>query len=751
MPPKKSNNNGQSAAPLRREARKKAGETQISSKFKQDIIGILLIALALIIFISNQSSATGLVGLYVIKKALRSVMGVGIYVLPFFVALYGVIMLLRHEIKELAVRLTGLLVMFLVFISTAQFIDPAYFAATTYPIVQGAGGAAGFFVRFVLEKTVGLAGAYILLATFGFIALLLMLNLTFQSLISFVLGIFHFESVPDKAKPTAVKKAAPAPVKENAPVPVVTQLPLPESETEPEEEPKRKPVLEFPMPKYDNEADAKNEEETEEGRKEYSNYQLPPLDLLDEQNAKEKKQADKMRETTEMRKGLLEDALRSFGVGAHVVSIFQGPSVTRYELQPEPGVKVSRIANLADDIALNLAASGVRIEAPVPGKSVVGIEVPNAMTTTVRMKEIAKQPEFRKNSSKLYITIGKDLAGAPVYGDLGKMPHLLIAGTTGSGKSVFVNSLIMSILLRARPDEVKMLMIDPKMVELSIYDGIAHLLAPVVTDVRKASATLKTWVLWEMERRYKLFHDLGARNLQAYNNKVDKDQRLPLIVVIIDELADLMMVAANEVEASICRIAQMARATGIHLVVATQRPSVDVITGLIKANIPSRVAFAVATQIDSRVILDSAGAEKLLGRGDMLYNPIGAMKPTRVQGCFLTDKETERVLEFIKKQADPDYLKEITEITPLEGEKKDGEAGGGNGRDAMFGEVAKLIVETQVASTSYIQRKFRIGYNRAARLMDELQAAGIVSAPEGEGKGRRVLASRETLAGMGIQ
>ncbi|MFH1390069.1 MAG: DNA translocase FtsK 4TM domain-containing protein [Candidatus Margulisiibacteriota bacterium] len=744
MPPKKSSNS------------KKSQRMAVPSKFKQDIIGILLIAIALIIYISNQSSATGLVGLYVIKKALRSVMGVGIYILPFFVALYGVIMLLRHEIKELAVRLTGLFVLFLVYITTAQFIDSAYFAALAdYPIVQGAGGGAGFFFRFILEKTVGLAGSYILLSTFGFIGLLLMFNLTFQSLITFIMGLFHFESAEEE-RPKGLSKRvaanAPAAVKEAAPAqPAVTQLPLTEQENEPEEP--RKPVLEFPMPKYDNETEnLRTEEEVEEERKEYSNYKLPPLDLLEDQTAKEKKQADKMRETTEMRKHLLEEALRSFGVGAHVVSIFQGPSVTRYELQPEPGVKVSRIANLADDIALNLAASGVRIEAPVPGKSVVGIEVPNAMTTTVRLKELAKQNDFRRNSSKLYITIGKDLAGSPIYGDLGKMPHLLIAGTTGSGKSVFVNSLIMSILLRARPDEVKMLMIDPKMVELSIYDGIAHLLAPVVTDVRKASATLKTWVIWEMERRYKLFHDMGARNLQAYNNKVDKDQRLPFIVVIIDELADLMMVAANEVEASICRIAQMARATGIHLVVATQRPSVDVITGLIKANIPSRVAFAVATQIDSRVILDSSGAEKLLGRGDMLYNPIGAMKPMRVQGCFLTDKETERVLEFIKKQADPDYLKEITEIAPLGEGEKGGEGGsGGDGRDAMFGEVAKLIVETQVASTSYIQRKFRIGYNRAARLMDELQAAGIVSVPDGEGKGRRVLASRETLSGMGIQ
>jgi len=381
--------------------------------------------------------------------------------------------------------------------------------------------------------------------------------------------------------------------------------------------------------------------------------------------------------------------------------------------------------------------------------------VPNATITPVRLKEIVKTHEFIDNPSKLFIAIGKDLAGLPIYGDISRMPHLLIAGTTGSGKSVCINSVITSILLRARPDEVRMLMIDPKMVELSVYDGIPHLLAPVVTDARRAAATLKEWVVHEMERRYKLFHDIGARNLQLYNKKVDEEAQLPQICVIIDELADLMMIAANDVEASICRIAQLARATGIHLIIATQRPSVDVITGLIKANIPSRIAFAVATQIDSRVILDMSGAEKLLGRGDMLYNPIGAMKPVRVQGCFVNDKETERIIKFVKEQAEPEYLEEIMSLKGIELGKGKGagssENGEGQGRDALFADVARLVVESQQASTSYVQRKFRIGYNRAARLMDELQEANIVSAPEGELKTRRITASRETLSSLGIQ
>ena len=728
MPPKKNQKNNV----------KKPPETRLPSKFKQDIAGILLIAIAVFIFLANLSfSATGLLGVFVVKQALRSVIGVGIHVLPLFVALYGVIMLLRHEVKELAVRLSGMLVIFLVFIAVAQFSAPAYYAdEAPYSLVAGAGGAIGYAIKFSLEKTVGLEGSYVLLASFTLIGLLLIFNITVQTLISLLLGLFKVQKVeaPKKAAASPLPLVMPPAPKEVIPAPPVPVMIM--TEPEPEPEPRPKPVIDFPFPSA---ADLPHNL--------YAKYKLPPLDLLEEPTAREKQQADKLKETTEMRKKLLEEALRNFGIGARVVSIFQGPAVTRYELQPEPGVKISRIANLADDIALNLAAQGVRIEAPVPGKSVVGIEVPNATVVPVRLKEIARTNEFHSNASKLLFAIGKDLAGEPIYGDLGKMPHLLIAGTTGSGKSVCINSLIISLLLRARPDEVKMLMIDPKMVELSVYDGIAHLLAPVVTDPRLASATLKVWVIKEMERRYKLFHESQTRNIQAYNHKAGEGERLPLIVVIVDELADLMMVAANEVETSICRIAQMARATGIHLVIATQRPSVDVITGLIKANIPSRIAFAVATQIDSRVILDTAGAEKLLGRGDMLYNPIGAMKPTRAQGSFVTDKEAEKIIKFVKEQAEPEYLEEIVGIKAIDfgRDAGNGERETGGGKDSLFADVAALVVESGQASTSYVQRKFRIGYNRAARLMDELEEAGIVSKPEGELKTRRVLTNRAAL------
>ncbi len=725
---------------------------EIPSKFKQDVVGILILALAVFVFVANLSTSTGLLGFFVVKTFLRSVLGVGVLVLPIFIGLYGVILLLRHEVKELTVRLVGLLVLFLTYITVAQFYSINYFTEAERIYFQGAGGLIGFGARFALLRTVGIWGSYIILSALGVIGLLMLLNVTVLNVITFVYRLFEFGKKEEaegreKEKEGAKEKAkAKAEVGKDRPVEVEV-IPAP-----PPPEPKPKPVVEFPFPKFETEeAPSKAKVVPSDAPKKMhsSKYKLPSLDLLDDSTAKEKEQAEKLRETTELRRKLLEEALRSFGVGARVVSIFQGPAVTRFELQPEPGVKVSKIANLADDIALNLAAQGVRIEAPVPRKSVVGIEVPNATVTPVRLKEIAKSKEFQNNASKLFIAIGKDLSGAPIFGDISRMPHLLIAGTTGSGKSVCINSLITSILLRARPDEVKMLMIDPKMVELSIFNGIAHLLAPVVTDSRRAAVTLKEWVIKEMERRYKLFHDSGSRNLQAYNRKVGDKDSLPYILVIVDELADLMMVAANEVEASICRIAQMARATGIHLVIATQRPSVDVITGLIKANIPSRIAFAVATQVDSRVILDMSGAEKLLGRGDMLYNPIGAMKPVRAQGSFVTDKETERIIKFVKEQAEPEYLEEIVEIKAIEAK---GESGGGEGgRDNLFREVARLIVESGQASTSYIQRKFRIGYNRAARLMDEMEEAGIVSRPEGELKTRRVLSGREALKSMGIE
>jgi S-DNA-T family DNA segregation ATPase FtsK/SpoIIIE len=733
---------------------------EIPSKFKQDIAGILLLALAVFVFVANLSSSTGLVGFFVVKTFLRSAIGVGVLVLPFFIGLYGLILLLRHEVKELTVRLLGLLLIFLTYITVAQFYEANYFTDAEAVYFQGAGGLIAFGAKYALTRTVGLWGAYIILTAVALIGFLMLFNVTVLSLVSFIRHLFFpgHEEEEQKARPKREPEAK------------KFQLPLPikkKEEDEEKDQEKEKAPAKPPPPVIISSTISKEEKEYKDFKPQMTfhkeprvvqekinvrgDYKLPPLDLLQGQTAQEIKQAQEMQEQINARKEQLETALRSFGIGAHVVAIFQGPAVTRYELQPEPGVKVSRINNLANDISLAMAAQGVRIEAPVPGKSVVGIEVPNPMVTPVRLKEIASSKTFQGNPSRLSFCLGKDLSGHPIIGDLATMPHLLIAGTTGSGKSVCINSLITSLLLRASPDEVKFIMIDPKMVELSIYNGIGHLLAPVVTNVKKAAITLKIWVLQEMNRRYELFHASGSRNIQVYNKKrTEKAERLPYIVVIVDELADLMMVAANEVESSICRIAQMARATGIHMVIATQRPSVDVITGLIKANIPSRIAFAVATQIDSRVILDGSGAEKLLGRGDMLYNPIGAMKPTRLQGAFVTDPETERVIAFIKKQCEPEYIEEISTIKPLDLERKEG-GGDGEGRDELFGEVAKLIVNTGQASTSYVQRKFRIGYNRAARLMDEMETAGVVSAPEGENKPRRILASLETLKSLGVE
>ena len=704
------------------------------SPIKQDLAGILLIALALFVLISNFSSSTGLLGLYIFKLAFRAIFGVGIYVLPFFIALYGLILLFRHEVKELTTRLSGLFILFLTFITAMQFYSPLYFKPQAkYEVIWGAGGFIGFALHLGLERSIGLTGAYILLSALTLVALLLVANITVLDIFNFIRSFFSFAPRPKRV-------IAPPKVEEDkksiaAQMPLIKEMP--------------KEVVSFPLPEAMVEAPKLEEatvvatEGTEKHKKSYGKYKLPPLNLLDDPTAKEKEKQEKLRETTELRKKLLEEALENFGVGARVVSINQGPAVTRYEVQPEPGVKVSRIANLADDIALNLAAQGVRIEAPVPGKSVVGIEVPNTVVTPVRLKEIVKTNEFQNNASRLFVGLGKDLSGSPIYGDLARMPHLLIAGTTGSGKSVCINSLIVSILLRARPDEVKFIMIDPKMVELSTYNDIPHLLAPVVTEARRAALTLKSWVIKEMERRYRAFHEAGAKNLEAYNRGRAEGEKLPLIVVIVDELADMMMVAAAEVETTICRLAQMARATGIHLVIATQRPSVDVITGLIKANIPSRIAFAVATQVDSRVILDMSGAEKLLGRGDMLYNPVGAMKPVRLQGSFVTDAETERVIKFIKAQAEPEYLDEIAALKLPEGESQSMVETDASGRDVLFVEAVKLIIESGIASTSYLQRRMRIGYNRAARLMDEIEAAGVVSKPEGDNKPRKILGNLE--------
>ncbi|MGE5329612.1 MAG: DNA translocase FtsK 4TM domain-containing protein [Deltaproteobacteria bacterium] len=437
----------------------------------------------------------------------------------------------------------------------------------------------------------------------------------------------------------------------------------------------------------------------------------------------------------------LEETLSSFGVKAKVINVSRGPTVTRYELSPGAGVKVSKIVGLADDLALNLAASAVRIEAPIPGKAAVGIEIPNKEVSAVYLREIIESREFKNYPSNLAFSIGKDIGGKVVVGDIARMPHLLIAGATGSGKSVCINTLIASILYKARPDQVKMLMIDPKVVELGVYNGIPHLLIPVVTDPKKAAGALN-WAVQEMISRYNLFAEKGVRDLKGYNAVMQEQgagSTLPQIMIIIDELADLMMVAPNDVEDAICRLAQMARAAGMHLIIATQRPSVDVITGVIKANIPSRISFAVSSQIDSRTILDSAGAEKLLGKGDMLYYPVGEPKPIRLQGTFISDKEVEGIVEFVKTQEQVSYNEDI--IEKLESESVQGEPDPGD-NDVLLPQVADMIVDTGQASISIIQRRFKVGYARAARLIDQLEARGIIGGFEGS-KPRRVLMSKQ--------
>ena len=481
-------------------------------------------------------------------------------------------------------------------------------------------------------------------------------------------------------------------------------------------------------------------------------YKFPPLSCLAKPDGT--KNVDYSKELQANGQHLI-DVLKSFGVSAKICEICRGPSVTRYELQPAPGVKISKITNLSNDIAMNMAASGVRIEAPIPNKSAIGIEIPNKTRTNVLFREIIDTPEYRQSDSKLNVALGKDITGNIICADLSKMPHLLIAGTTGSGKSVCINSMIVSILYNATPDEVKLLMIDPKQVEFTVYNGIPHLLVPVVSDPRKAAGAL-SWAVTEMLNRYKLFSERNVRNIKGYNKFCEANPdipKLPHIVIFIDELSDLMMAAPNEVEESICRLAQMARAAGMHLVIATQRPSVNVITGVIKANIPSRISLSVSSQIDSRTIIDAAGAEKLLGNGDMLFSPVGMSKPLRVQGAFLSDNEVEDIVEFIKSQQQGSYDEDIIEEIENHAinEKKragyDVDDDADDEADEMLPDAIKIVVEMQAASTTMLQKKLKLGYARASRIIDDLEERGIIGPSEGA-KPRKVLLSKQQYMEM---
>ena len=578
--------------------------------------------------------------------------------------------------------------------------------------------------------------------------------------------------IADQPEPPA-KAAEPEPEEEPAPIPNVIPMTQPRQMPPliidhfdaPKPEPQPAPAPEEPLPPLQvpeqpeklKKADVQLEaaqiaQQITQQEPAKPEYQFPPVDLLKAGSGQAHDGTEEMRQNAER----LSDTLQSFGIEAHIINVTRGPSVTRYELELQRGVKLSKVTNLADDIALALGASGVRIAA-IPDKiSVVGIEVPNRIVSVVMAREVIDSPEFEKCKSRVSFAVGKDIGGNRIIGDIAKLPHMLIAGTTGSGKSVCMNSLIISLLYKAKPEEVKLIMIDPKMVELGIYNGIPHLLIPVVTDPKKAAGSLQ-WAVTEMMRRYRMMADAGVRDLESYNKQArmsadDELEPMPQIVVVIDELADLMLVAAKEVEESICRIAQMGRASGIHLVIATQRPSADVITGLMKANIPSRIAFAVASAMESRIILDTAGAEKLVGKGDMLYAPLGQGKPKRVQGCFITDNEVQDVVTFIKDSSEAEYsdsvMAEIDKKAAESGKSGSGSSGStaaeteSSDGDEMLPAAVDVILETGQASVSMLQRRLKLGYARAARIMDEMEERGLVGPFEGS-KPRQLLITRE--------
>lgn len=769
----------------------------INEKIKNEIIGVALVALALLClaglyvldlgYISTAASI-GAVG-RLLAGFLKTLTGEGKYLFPLILGAWGLRLIAGGKIKDSRPRLFGGILLFLTFLSA---LHQPYLDSTSYKDIlamgltgQG-GGLIGAVISIIFKSIFGRVGTWIVLAALGIISFLLVTGVSltrmtvrlmrvcsasFQIIKGWLIA-FLFTEVDEEEEGEKPK----APVKKNRKVkegernlpqereviPVVINQPpeppalpivrttagedapveakiYPESPVPPGVEEEKK--IRRRPPRVNLQAED-NAAVKEEGKEEGSNpsaetvpYVLPPLSLLTRPVRVKNPRLEK--DITDRIK-ILEDTLDSFGVKVKVTQVSCGPTVTRYEVQPAPGVKVSRIVSLADDIALSLAASQVRIEAPIPGKAAVGIEVPNKEIAVVHLREVLEDPAFLESNSKLTVALGKDIAGNPVIADLAKMPHLLIAGTTGSGKSVCLNALICSLLFKATPQELKLLMIDPKMVELTQYNGIPHLLAPVVSQPKKAATALQ-WMVSEMEKRYELFAGAGVKDIARYNRLMQKENNgqgaLPLVVVLIDELADLMMVAPADVEDAICRLAQMARAAGIHLVVATQRPSVDVITGLIKANISSRIAFAVSSQVDSRTILDMAGAEKLLGRGDMLFLPIGASKPIRVQGVYVSDREVEDLVTYVKQQGRPEYDPNF-----LKGEEVTGETG--EAEDELFPAAVRVILETGQASISMLQRRLRIGYTRAARLMDMMEARGFVGGHEGT-KARAILTSWE--------
>ncbi len=710
-----------------------------------EITGVLFIGLAILSMVAIFWDGAGFVG-EILKQALFFLFGERGSIIPLiFLGIIGWTMLCWVPERRMTKQFIALSMLFLWALVIMHIFSGVELTKENWNSANEGAGIIGHALALYSVLWFGKMGTVVLLFIWLAVSTILAIN---RPLIMIFSGLF---SKPTKDTDQNIKSSLPTPfiVPKNESVSVIKNLASldPEREKElpkgtplPAKERQSNKILASLQSMLKEKEKAKEKPEIKKDSNHPSgslyrtippgSYQLPNIELASVPGAINKKN---IRAVDQSRQ--LEETLAHFGIKAQVIEVHHGPVITRYDLQPAPGVKVSRIVNLIDDLALSLAAKGLRLEAPIPGKSAIGVEVPNHETQIVTFREILDSKVFW-NSGKLSFGLGMDIAGEAVVADLQKMPHLLIAGATGSGKSVCVNTLIMSILFKSLPNEVKFIMIDPKMVELSMYNGIPHLMSPVVTEAKKASGVLKV-VVNEMERRYKLFAEARVRDLAKYN-ALPEIEKLPFIVVLIDELADLMMIAPVEVEDSICRLAQMARATGIHLVVATQRPSVDVITGLIKANIPSRIAFAVSSQVDSRTILDSAGAERLLGRGDMLYAPVGSMKPLRVQGALVTEKEIEAVIKHWKAQGQPKYQEQFINIP----ETKDREMM--EETDELFWDAVRIVVEYGQASASVLQRRLRVGYTRAARLVDMMESKGMIGPYEGS-KPREVFITARQL------
>ena len=748
-------------------------QQKIKKEPSNEIMAVLWLAFAVLCIISlfitsrvdfTANNFVGIFGLSIVR-VLEFLVGHAKYLVPLLMAIYAVMLFKNKKMSDASKQTLGMILAFITIV-TALHINIAHNATSFISIFSSEYGIGGGFFGAVFSSVIvtvfGLVGSYIVIITCLLLSFMLVTNTHLLGLFSTIFefikngfnkiirGVSQFLFDEEETSNMEVKQKKKIKNLEHRNELEPKEIPIFHMYDESEEDSKVEndtydrlehiPSIEEDMMNAsvaeEDMTNTKQEVNEEEipglYNSEASETNLPPIALL-QRNIKLKN--PRMNKDISEKVKQLEDTLASFGVNGKVSQVSCGPAITRFEIQPETGTKVSKIVNLSDDIALNLAASQVRIEAPIPGKAAVGIEVPNKEVSIVGFRDILESPEFSENPSKLTVGLGMDIAGKVVGADLSKMPHLLVAGATGSGKSVCMNTIICSLLYKSLPTEMKLLMIDPKMVELTNFNGIPHLIAPVVTDSKKAATALR-WMVNEMENRYEMFAAAGVKDITRFNNlKAQEDPEgknpaLPYIVILIDELADLMMVAPADVEDAICRLAQMARAAGIHLVIATQRPSVDVITGLIKANVPSRIAFAVSSQIDSRTILDMGGAEKLLGKGDMLFFPIGASKPIRVQGAYVSDKEVEKIVKFLKVQGVPEYENVLEEkVSP----KKQVEI-----EDDLLPEATRILLESNQASISLLQRRLRIGYTRAARLIDIMEEKGIVGGYEGS-KPRAIL------------